>query len=106
MTVDARTGEQAQVQLAFSKPAANSTTSDAPGTPPTLKTGEDMSAVSRSLVLPIAARPLDYLAVKFDVLSGRRYVATIGEPFFITSDKDKNLVGWGGGTIAEALGFF
>jgi hypothetical protein len=106
LTIDARTGETAQSQLTFSKPPSPGPTPDIPGAPPTLKTGEEASAVSGTLVLPIAAQPLDYSAVKFELLGGRKYVATIAEPFFMTRDKNTgSIIGWGGGTIAEALGY-
>ena len=71
-------------------------------------TGEETSAVSGGFVLPIAARPLDYMAVKFELLGGRKYVATIKELFFVTRDKggSGDIIGWGGETIAEGLGYF
>lgn len=108
LTIDARTGEAAQTQLTFSKPSSDGKSNDPPGAPPTLKTGEEASAVSGGLVLPIAARPLDYMAIKFELLGGRKYVALIKEPFFVTRDKggSGDLIGWGGGTIAEGQGYF
>jgi hypothetical protein len=106
LTVDARTGEMAQSQLTFSKPPSPGPTPDIPGSPPTLKTGEEALAVSDTLVLPSATRPMDYLSVKFELLGGRKYVATIAEPFFVTRGNTGSIIGWGGGTIAHALGYF
>lgn len=81
LTIDSRTGDTAQTQLTFSKPSSDGKSNDPPGAPPILKTGEEASAVSGGLVLPIAARPLDYMAIKCELLGGRKYVATIKEPF-------------------------
>jgi len=48
------------------------------------------------------------MAVKFELLGGRKYVATIKELFFVTRDKggSGDIIGWGGETIAEGLGYF
>jgi hypothetical protein len=82
MSVDGRTGKSEEAQLTFSKPSlVDGRNADAPGHPPTLKTGEEATAVSDMLVLPIAKNPLDYMAIKFQLLDGRKYVATITEPF-------------------------
>ena len=97
-----------KLSFTFSKPSATEIGNrDAPGHPPGLKIGEEASAVSDVLKLPIASRPLDYMAVKFQLLDGRKYVATITEPFFITKDKKTgDVIGWGGGTLAKSLNWF
>jgi hypothetical protein len=87
LTINSKTGELADTLLTFLNPSSGGKKSDPTGAPPTLKTGEEASAVSDNLVLPIANRPLDYMAVKFKLLGGRKYIATIKYPFFITRDK-------------------
>jgi hypothetical protein len=107
LTVNSRSGEKEQAQLTFAKPPSENEGHDVPGAPPTLKTGEDASAVSDTLFLPIAAQPLDYLSVRFELIGGGRYLATIDEPFFVTRDKQTgNIIGWGGGANAKALSLF
>ena len=102
MTINGRTTEKEVAELSFTESStAGSPDSYFPGKPPSLKTGDEATAVLDHAVLPIATHPLDYLAVRFKLIDGRPYVALISEPGFITRNKPTgHLIGWGGGAMA------
>jgi hypothetical protein len=103
LSIDARSGNMRQAQLQFSEAEPNSGGEQyIPGRPPTLKTGEEASAVIATTDLGSATSPLDYLAVKFTLVSGRQYLATISEPKYLTRKKaGAELIGWSGGAVAN-----
>jgi len=108
LTINSRTGDAEQTQLTFSDSTGQSGSEEyVPGRPPTLATGEEASATEDHLVLPVAERPLDYIAVKFRLVGGRRYLATITEPMALTKDRATGTdIGWTGVALAEPEGWF
>lgn len=108
MTVNGRTGDKQVAQLEFTQSStAGSPDSYFPGKPPSLKTGDEATAVLDNVVLPIATHPLDYLAIRFRLVDGRSYVALISEPGFVTRNKlTGHLIGWGGGAMATTPSWF
>jgi hypothetical protein len=98
-----------EAHLTFSEKVANtSTPTYIPGQPPTLRTGEEAAAVGSSAdLVHTAMQPLDYLAVKFRLVSGRLYLAIIEDPKDLTRSKSSDeLIGWSSGALAKPQRWF
>lgn len=108
LTIDAKTGKMQEAMLTFSESLANTTApAYIPGQPPTIRTSEEAAAaISSGDLVQIATRPLDYLAVKFRLVSGRRYLAVIEDPKYLSRSKSSNeLIGWSSGAMAKPQSF-
>ncbi len=101
-----RDGNTRQLRMAFSQSDTKGI-DYIPGHPPTLKTGEEASAVTETVEIGDAANSLEYLEVSFELVGGRQYLAVVSDPkYWVNDHKTGELLGWSGGSVARSQPWF